>query len=578
MTDRRRPPHRPDDEPTTALPRPPAGAAPGSSAPPAAAPAPPGPSAVPAADVAAAQPTGQAAAEALDEEPTTLLPVADPPAGERTVRLHPPIADRPTVPIDVPPPADADTAPPSAAPPAAPPSAAPPPAAPPPAAAPTTQVPVVPPGGDSVATPDAGGGREPGLAASPADADSLNPADADGSPEATTAAIFPAATGPAAGVDRPPGVAAPPTTGDAASAVPAAPAAAPVGVPITAPTARPAAASRVDPADEPAAPLGEHGTPAGPVPHGGSPAEAPGDHSVLVGERTVVLHPGELGIGARPVAAESGDPRSEEPAGRGGGDGPVPRAPEGEADAAADATGAPAAGRPAGLSSGSVLIALLLALFGFMFAVQLRSSGTDEGLAAARQEDLVRILSDLNAREQRLNEDIADLEATRSRLASGVAGRQEALAEAERRADELGLLAGTVAARGSGLVITLSGGSGKPIGATSLLNAVQELRGAGGEVMQLAGADGRAVRVVASTAFVDVAGGGVRVGGVDLGGPYTLTVIGEPGTMDTALRIPGGVVASVSGDGGTVNTVKRDVVDVTATRAPTDLRYARPVS
>jgi uncharacterized protein YlxW (UPF0749 family) len=241
-------------------------------------------------------------------------------------------------------------------------------------------------------------------------------------------------------------------------------------------------------------------------------------------------------------------------------------------------TGVPAAGRLAGLSSGTLLIALLLALFGFMFAVQLRSSGADEGLSAARQEDLVRILSDLNAREQRLNEDIADLEATRSRLASGVAGRQEALAEAERRADELGLLAGTVSARGSGLVITMSAGSGKPISATSLLNAVQELRGAGGEVMQLAGKDGRAVRVVASTAFVDVAGGGVRVGGVDLTGPYTLTVIGEPGTMDTALRIPGGVVASVSGDGGTVNTVKRDVVDVTATRAPTDLRYARPVS
>jgi len=96
-------------------------------------------------------------------------------------------------------------------------------------------------------------------------------------------------------------------------------------------------------------------------------------------------------------------------------------------------------------------------------------------------------------------------------------------------------------------------------------------------VMQLAGRNGTVVRVVASTAFVD-AGDGVLVGGEKLTGPYELTVIGDPDTMDTALKIPGGVVADVSRDGGTVSTVKRDVVDVTATREPTALRYARPVS
>ena len=48
--------------------------------------------------------------------------------------------------------------------------------------------------------------------------------------------------------------------------------------------------------------------------------------------------------------------------------------------------------------------------------------------------------------------------------------------------------------------------------------------------------------------------------------------------MRTALNIPGGVVASVSGDGGNVTVEEREVVDVTRCARPPDLQYARPVS
>src|SRR5690554_4268669 len=50
----------------------------------------------------------------------------------------------------------------------------------------------------------------------------------------------------------------------------------------------------------------------------------------------------------------------------------------------------------------NVVVALLLALLGFTLVVQVKSVSTDPTLAAARQEDLVRILSDLDAREERL--------------------------------------------------------------------------------------------------------------------------------------------------------------------------------
>jgi len=225
------------------------------------------------------------------------------------------------------------------------------------------------------------------------------------------------------------------------------------------------------------------------------------------------------------------------------------------------------------LSSAGALIWVLLALFGFTLVVQLRSNDGDQGLATARQEDLVRILSDLEARDSRLQTEIGALETSQRQLTSGVAGRQAALAEAEKRTDELGLLAGTLRGRGPGLQIRMD-----KVKASALLNTVQELRGAGGEVMELAGANGNTVRIVASSYFLDADGGGILVDGSRLTGPYTVRVIGSPQIMQTALQIPGGVVESVKSGGGSVTMEVRSLVEVTTVRKATTLRYARPVS
>jgi uncharacterized protein YlxW (UPF0749 family) len=219
------------------------------------------------------------------------------------------------------------------------------------------------------------------------------------------------------------------------------------------------------------------------------------------------------------------------------------------------------------------LIGVLLALLGFTLVVQLRSNNDDQGLATARQEDLVSILSDLEARDSRLQTEIAGLESSQRQLTSGVSSRQAALAEAAKRADELGLLAGTLQGRGPGLKIVMD-----KVKASAILNAVQELRGSGGEVMELAGSDGSMVRIVASSYFVDAEGGGIVADGTRVPGPYTLWVIGSPQTMQTALQIPGGVVASVNSAGGTVTMEAQSMVQVTAVRKATTLQYARPAS
>ncbi|MFI2713432.1 DUF881 domain-containing protein [Micromonospora sp. NPDC018662] len=245
--------------------------------------------------------------------------------------------------------------------------------------------------------------------------------------------------------------------------------------------------------------------------------------------------------------------------------------------APAEEPGAAAAPVSRRLTSAGAMIAVLLALLGFTLVVQLKTTSTDPTLAATREEDLVRISSDLDSRERRLRQDIEALEESQRQLRSGEQGRQAALEEATRRADELGILAGTLPAVGPGLEVQFSGPD-KAMSSTRILDAVQELRGAGAEAMQIQGVDGTAVRIIASTYFVDASGGGLVVDGRRLSGPYTILVIGDPATMRTALNIPGGVVSSVRDAAGNVTSEDREVVEVSQLHAPIKLDHARPVS
>ena len=222
-----------------------------------------------------------------------------------------------------------------------------------------------------------------------------------------------------------------------------------------------------------------------------------------------------------------------------------------------------------------VAVAALLALLGFGVAVQVRSTQEDGLLASARQEDLVRILDDLSGRSDRLRAETAALTAARERLTSGSDRDEAARQEARRRAQALGVLAGTVPAEGPGLVLTLTDPTGE-VGADDLLDALEELRAAGAEAVQVEGADGTGpVRVVASTSFQERAGG-VEVDGQLLREPYVYRLVGDPETLASALAIPGGVTDSVEQQGGTVRVEREDDVVVGALRRLDRPRYARP--
>lgn len=227
-----------------------------------------------------------------------------------------------------------------------------------------------------------------------------------------------------------------------------------------------------------------------------------------------------------------------------------------------------------------VAVAVLLGLLGFAAVVQVRSTQEDGPLAAARQEDLVQILDDLDNRNDRLRAEVAALEQAQRELTTGTGRTEAALDEARRRAQLLGVLAGTVPATGPGVVVTLTDPDAA-LRPDVLLDALQELRAAGAEAVQVEGRapDGdavRRVRVVAATAFVAADGGAITVDGTELRAPYRFLVIGDPPTITSALRIPGGVVDNVEQFGGSVRISRPQTVEVTALRPLEPPRYARP--
>lgn len=217
------------------------------------------------------------------------------------------------------------------------------------------------------------------------------------------------------------------------------------------------------------------------------------------------------------------------------------------------------------------LIGVLCLLLGFAFAVQVRSTDTGKQYSSAREEDLVGILDDLNAREDRLRQQISEQRTALDQLNSSDSRSATALEEARQRAQGIGILNGTVAAQGPGLRMVIRD-PGDAVRVADLLDAIEELRGAGAETMQIDD-----VRVGVSSAVTGDPGALV-LDGTPIGAPYEVLVIGSPQDMQTAMNIPGGVVQRISSRGGSVAITQEQQVVVDALRPLDQPQYASPKS
>ncbi|MFJ9567496.1 DUF881 domain-containing protein [Streptomyces fuscichromogenes] len=227
---------------------------------------------------------------------------------------------------------------------------------------------------------------------------------------------------------------------------------------------------------------------------------------------------------------------------------------------------------PPRLSRAQLIVAVLLFGLGFGLAVQVASnSDSDSALRGARQEDLVRILDELDDRTQRLEDEKTGLEKQRQELQSSSDQAAEARRQTAEKERQLGILAGTVAAQGPGITMTVDDPKGT-VQADMLLDAIQELRAAGAEAIQVNG-----VRVIAGT-YLNDSGKGVSVDGNKITQPYVFRVIGKPQDLEPALNIPGGVVQTLEKEQATVTVQRSAKIIVDALRPAKQPDYARSSS
>lgn len=219
---------------------------------------------------------------------------------------------------------------------------------------------------------------------------------------------------------------------------------------------------------------------------------------------------------------------------------------------------------------GQIVVAVLLAVVGAAAVTQVRIAGRDDDYAGLRQADLIQALNGLQAASRRTEQDIGDLEATRDSLRDSNDKTATALKQARAEIESLGVLAGTLPAHGPGVRITVTVPDSH-LSLNLLLDGIEELRDAGAEAMEI----NNSVRVVAQTSF-ESATGGIDVDGRLLKSPYTIDVIGDPDSLTTALRFPGGFVDDISLDEGKVTIKRSQDVEVDVIRKASQPRYAEP--
>jgi uncharacterized protein YlxW (UPF0749 family) len=222
---------------------------------------------------------------------------------------------------------------------------------------------------------------------------------------------------------------------------------------------------------------------------------------------------------------------------------------------------------------GSAIVVLTAAAAGFLMVSQLREAPARETpLAAESEQNLARILADLNAEADALQEEVGLLRIQLNELRRS---RESAAAAADARAEQLRtlqVLAGTVPVSGPGVIVRVTDPEGA-VSYDSMIDIVQELRDAGAEAIAV---NGR--RVGATTAFSEE-GGRIAVDGVTLTPNYEIAAIGPASTLEGGLKIPGGAIDALESIRETVSVevARLARVDLPALERPVTFDVARPV-
>jgi uncharacterized protein YlxW (UPF0749 family) len=214
-----------------------------------------------------------------------------------------------------------------------------------------------------------------------------------------------------------------------------------------------------------------------------------------------------------------------------------------------------------------------------MLALQFKNVQNYGGiLSVQRAQELASELKQVKSQRDSLQEKVREYE-SRILQYEESAAKVSSIAEGMKRdLEKARLLAGLTDVEGPGIIVTLSEMQANQefnvfyIHYDKLLRVVNELNSAGAEAISI-----NEQRVIATTE-IRLAGSHININYQRFAPPFVFKAIGDPQTLEAALRLKGGIVEELEFYGISVDIKREQNVFVPRYGKVLEFKYAKPVS
>ncbi|AIS52704.1 hypothetical protein TKV_c15390 [Thermoanaerobacter kivui] len=228
-----------------------------------------------------------------------------------------------------------------------------------------------------------------------------------------------------------------------------------------------------------------------------------------------------------------------------------------------------------------ISVAFVCIVLGIMLSTQFRIVKKSGAVTVQRAEELAAQLKEVQLEKEALLKQINELEAKINSYEEASSKTSVVTQALKNDVEKYKALAGLTDLQGPGVIVTINDSKqAVPPGQDpnlflvhdeDLLKVANELRAAGAEAISL-----NDQRLIA-TSEIRCVGPTVNVNSVRFAAPYVFKAIGDPDTLEAALKLKGGVVETLSTWGIEVNIKKSDKIIIKKYDGVIKFRYAKPV-
>jgi len=229
-----------------------------------------------------------------------------------------------------------------------------------------------------------------------------------------------------------------------------------------------------------------------------------------------------------------------------------------------------------------VALTVVCLLLGWLLALQIRSTGNFATVVPdLRTSEMRVLLMDAMRQNQNLQEEVDGLRQQLSGYELAATRGEDALEQLHDNLEKARVLAGITAVVGQGLTVTINDSERAAAAADDpavfivhdedILKIVNVLRAAGAEAISVNG------QRLLATSEIHCAGPAVSVNNTRIAAPFIVTAIGDNKALESALRMRGGIIETLSYFGIEIEVRLQEKVVVPGFTRPLRFEWAEPV-